>query len=92
MRSEKGFSDKVGAGSAGSAPMWSPAGHTWVILHVFKDNSAIAIEQNVHGLSGDLNGQTRTYNFIYLKNPANYSTSPANYAYPPDNWKKAIGA
>ena len=91
LRNEKGFSSKIGAGSAGSAPMWSYAGHTWVIMHVFKVNSALAIEQNMPGYSGTANSQTHTYNFIYLRNPENYTTSPANYAYPPASWKKVIG-
>lgn len=52
-------------------------GHTGIVSHVFEDESILIVEQNVKGLSGDDNGETRTWNYRYLTK-ASYSAPGTN--------------
>ncbi|QYU56838.1 CHAP domain-containing protein [Weissella confusa] len=88
----KGFADqsmtklttKPKAGAIFSRGNNTPAGHTGIVEHVFKNGDMLIVEQNVPGMSGAANGERFTWNFEVVSKEY-MEKYQAVYAYPGDN-------
>lgn len=76
--------DPIKAGAIFSTPGPSSAGHTGIVVHIFKNRDIMIVEQNFDKFSGsDFAGLPNTWNYRYIKK-AQYEQEGMTFAAPKD--------